>query len=340
MSKPENPPDLALEPGGRPCTEGIDAEVPGGSNAAERPARKARRTGEVADGPGVSLRQPAWAGVPMWKMAMYGLLLATGLLVCAAALSGGWYYVTNGGVGYDAHAYWLAGRSAHPYQSSPGQRDAFLYSPVFALLMRPLALLPWHWFVAFWIVAESGAFLWLVAPLRWVWRIPVLVVCVPEVVMGNIYGFLGVAAVVGLRRPEAWAFPLLTKVTPGGVGLLWFAARGEWHKAGRVALATLVVSAVSYVASPDLWREWVAFLVQHGGDNGARVPVFLAISAVLTVVAARTDRAWLLCVAMLLAVPTFTGKNKDFALLAAAPRLRRAAPQRRSSMAGDRSDDC
>jgi glycosyl transferase family 87 len=245
------------------------------------------------------------------------------VVLCGLALFTLWYIISVGGIGYDAHAYWLAGRSAHPYQGAPGQYNAFLYSPVFVLLMRPLALMSWPWFMTVWLVAETGAFAWLVAPLRWRWRVPLLLVCIPEVAMGNIYGFLGVAAVAGMRRPEAWAFPLLTKVTPGGVGLLWFAARGEWSKVRRAVTFTLGLSAVSFVIAPGLWSEWVAFMVDHGGENGARVPVLLGVAALLTVVAARTNQGWLLAVAMMVAVPTFTGKNKDLAMLVAGPRLQR-----------------
>jgi Glycosyltransferase family 87 len=248
------------------------------------------------------------------------------MVVCGLAVFTLWYIMSKGGVGYDAHAYWLAGRSAHPYQGAPGQYNAFLYSPVFVLLMRPLALMSWPWFVTVWLVAETSALAWLVAPLRWRWRIPLLVLAMPEVAMGNIYGFLGVAAVAGLRRPEAWAFPLLTKVTPGGVGLLWFAARGEWSKVARAATFTCALSALSFVITPGLWREWVSFLIDHGGDTGARVPLLLCVAGILTVVAARSNQRWLLSVAMMIAVPTFTGKNKDLAMLVAAPRLQRDSP--------------
>jgi hypothetical protein len=251
------------------------------------------------------------------------------VVLCGLALFQAWYIIHVGAVGYDAHAYWLAGRSAHPYQAAPGQYDAFLYSPVFALLMKPIAMLPWLWFRTLWMVAESGAFLWLVGSVGWAWRIPLLALCVPEVTMGNIYGFLGVAAVVGMRRPEAWAFPLLTKVTPGAVGLLWFAARGEWRKVARGAIATLALSAASFAAAPGLWNEWIRFLLRHSADNGAKVPVLLGVAAIVTVVAARSDRAWLLPIGMLLAVPTYTGKGKDLSMIVAATRLRGKRSTRR-----------
>ena len=31
------------------------------------------------------------------------------------------------GFGYDAHAYWVAGRTRHPYAAAPGTLDAYLY---------------------------------------------------------------------------------------------------------------------------------------------------------------------------------------------------------------------
>lgn len=99
--------------------------------------------------------------------------------------------------------------------------------------MHPLALLPWPVFAALWMAAESGALVWLTAPLSWRWRIPVLLVCVPEVMLGNVYGFWALTAVLGLRRPELWTFALLTKITPGAMGLLCFAGRREWRKLAR-----------------------------------------------------------------------------------------------------------
>jgi len=243
------------------------------------------------------------------------------MIACGLAVVTAWFALQHWGLGYDSHAYWLAGRSADPYHEAPGDYDAFLYSPVFALLMRPLAMLPWAWFVGVWTVAETCAFVWLILPMNWKWQIPLLVVCLPEIIIGNIYGFMGLAVVLGMRRPEAWAFPLLTKIGPGVMGLLWFAARGEWQKVVRAVAATFLLAAVSFVLTPGLWTDWIRFLLSHSGDNGARVPALFALGAVVTVFGARTGRAWLLPVAMLLAVPTFYGSNKDWSLLVATPRL-------------------
>ena len=54
---------------------------------------------------------------------------------------------------------------------------------------------------------------------------------VVELSGGNISLLLAVAMVIGFRWPAAWAFVILTKVTPG-IGLLWFAVRRAWRPAG------------------------------------------------------------------------------------------------------------
>ena len=49
-----------------------------------------------------------------------------------------------------------------------------------------------------------------------------------EINAANINFPMGLAIVAAFRWPALWAFPLLTKVTPG-VGVLWFAVRREWR---------------------------------------------------------------------------------------------------------------
>lgn len=223
--------------------------------------------------------------------------------------------------GYEAHAYWLAGKSAHPYQGAPLDYDAFLFSPVFALLMRALALLPWVWFAAVWITAETCEFVWLVSPLRWLWQIPLLLVCIPEIDNGQ-----------HLRVP--WCGHRRGNALAGGVGVcLPYQSHAWWSRAALVRRSRRVeeghacgrrhpgrVDDVPRHYAGAVEREWIGFLIHHGSDSGARVPMLVAVAAVLTVVAARPEQAWLLCVAMTIAVLTLMGRNKDLAMLVAGPR--------------------
>jgi hypothetical protein len=67
-----------------------------------------------------------------------------GVLQVAAGLWAIFYLVVaiGGGAGYDSHAYWLTRRGSR-YLAAPGRHDAYLYSPAFAQVIRPLTLLPW-----------------------------------------------------------------------------------------------------------------------------------------------------------------------------------------------------
>jgi hypothetical protein len=112
---------------------------------------------------------------------------------------------------------------------------------------------------------------------------------------------------------------------------VWFVLRGEWRLLRGFVVAFVLLLAVSFVAGPGLWQDWVQFLLDHGDNSPGLgfVPpllVRLPVAAVVLVYAVRTDRAWLLPVVMLLASPVVGTGN--VALLAAVPRLleRRTSP--------------
>src|SRR5437867_3643636 len=77
--------------------------------------------------------------------------------------------------------------------------------------------------------------------------------------VGNIHFMLGAAIVLGFRWPTIWAFPLLTKVTPG-VGLLWFAIRRDWRRLAIASGLTTAIGLASFALAPHLWFDWVARL--------------------------------------------------------------------------------
>jgi hypothetical protein len=142
--------------------------------------------------------------------------------------------------------------------------------------------------------------------------------------MGNIHAFIAVAIVLGFRWPAAWAFILLTKVTPG-VGLLWFVARREWRNLAIALGATAAIVAVSFAIAPPLWSEWVDVLASRStAANTAGIygliPLVmrLPIAAVLVVWAARTDRAWIVPLAAVLAMPVLWPNSYSVAVAAIA----------------------
>jgi hypothetical protein len=120
---------------------------------------------------------------------------------------------------------------------------------------------------------------------------------------------MGLAVIAGLRWPAAWAFILLTKVTPG-VGLLWFVFRREWRSLAIAIGVTAAIAIPTMILRPELWFEWFeALLHAQGGPQLASgifaVPLVprLAVGVVLLWWGARSDRTWVVPIAVALGLP-------------------------------------
>lgn len=236
-------------------------------------------------------------------------------------------------LGVDAHAYWAAWQGdwrSEMYDISPGAVDAFNYSPAFALLVWPLAQLPWLWFGVIWTVACVVGLVWLIVPLGWRWVPPLLLCATHEIVSGNIFWALAIAAVVGTVggsrwRGAAWSFVALAKLTPA-LGPIWYAIRREWGPLAVSVCVTVVVVGGTYLLVPELWHQWFSFLMHNQVSTqtaGARFypPLVyrLPLGLLVVVWGARTGRAWTIPVGMVLASPV--SGVAMFVLLYAIPRL-------------------
>jgi len=258
---------------------------------------------------------PSRPGVAGWldrHGERFGLLVAAGLWAVMVVTSGVHFDVAvpplgNVPVGpaLDARAYWGADL-AHPYaNASAGVPGAYLYSPAFLLAFTPLRVLPWPLFVAVWVAILLLAVRWLVGP-----RLLGLAVIAsfPELWGANIVVLLAASLVAGFARPGAWAFHLLTKVTPGA-GLLWFAVRREWRALLEVAVVTAAIVGVSYLLMPGAWADWIAVLRGNTSAPGTwaslNIPLLVRapFAVVILVWAAWTGRRWAVPVGCLLALP-------------------------------------
>jgi hypothetical protein len=209
------------------------------------------------------------------------------------------------GTSQDARCYWLPSL-LDPYAASDWTNPiAYVYSPAFLQLISPLTRLPWQAFVAVWTAILLLAVRFLTGPRLLAAGI---VFAAMELAGGNISLLLATAIVVGFRWPAAWAFVLLTKVTPG-IGLLWFAARREWRSLAIALGTTLAVIAGSAIFLPAAWSEWTDVLIRNGGRDGtwAALPIALwirlPIASAVVVWGARTNRRWAVPVASLIALP-------------------------------------
>jgi hypothetical protein len=259
-----------------------------------------------------SFETPPWVGIVI-------ALAAWGLIVYFSEPWGRLW-----GTGQDARCYYQA-TLADPYLHSEWNDPiAYVYSPAFLQLVTPLTQLPWQAFMAVWTALLLGAVRFLTGP-RLLAAGLVFPFTAMEVAGGNVSLLLAVAIVIGFRWPWAWSLVLLTKITPG-IGLLWFAVRREWLNLAIALGATAAIVAVSFVMLPQQWRDWVDVVFANAGKGGTwasvPIPLWIRLPIAVAVVAwgARTDRAWTVPVAAMLALPALWYGGISM-LLAAIPLL-------------------
>jgi len=202
--------------------------------------------------------------------------------------------------GIDTRAYWQVDL-AHPYlNSGVGDISTYLYSPAFAQALAPSGALPFPVFFAMWTAISLVVLAWLVRP--WPWAVPILALpIIYELCAGNVHFLIAAAIVLGFRAPSTWAFPVLTKITPGaGVG--WFLVRREWRAFAVAAGTTAAIAGVSFLLNPTAWEDWIALLLDSPGRSQLLVPRAV-LAAALVLFGARTDRRWLVPVAVWISLP-------------------------------------
>ncbi len=206
----------------------------------------------------------------------------------------------------DAEAYWGLDLATLYEGVQLGDQDAFLYSPVVAALFAPFSLLPYEVFYGLLAAVNLAALVWLLG-----WELAALsLFAVPvsnEIARGNIHLLLAAAIVIGFRRPAAWAWVLLTKVTPG-VGLAWFAFRREWRSLFVAIGVTAIVTAATFVVAPGLWIGWFEMLAQNAESTRPslfQIPVLprLLFAALLVGLGAWRGRPAIVPVAAMFALP-------------------------------------
>jgi len=291
----------------------------------------------------VTARLATWLSPPRARALRDGLILAGIVFNVTFLLT----WTTNFDWFVDARA-WARIDPADPYAFGAGTLSsigAFRYAPITAWLFYPASFVPWPVLIAAYL-ALSAAALWLMAGRRAILLLVAFPPVLLELVNGNIHLFLAFAIWAGLRRPAAWAFVLLTKVTPG-VGLAWFVGRQEWRNLAVAIGVTAAIAAAGFVLAPGLWTQWFGLLFSWSsmappntiplGPLAVRLP----LAAALAWWAGRTGRAWLVPVACFLAAPVVWLQST--AILTAAFPLwwerRRWATQQGQGLAGAASPE-
>jgi len=234
--------------------------------------------------------------IPMRRLGLIGL----SVVGVAGTVS---IFTAGGGPGFDTYAYWLTGHG--PLYAVGSGLGAFQYTPAALFFLWPVSLLPWPLAFPVWLAISTAAFVALGG--RWSLALLLFVPIPMELYEGNVHLLLALAIVVGFRCPAAWAFVLVTKITPG-VGLLWFVVRREWRSLAIALVVTALLLGASLLI-PGAWAAWWAHTTdnpQGMTPNQISVPLWLRLPVAVAVVVwgARTDRRWTVIVAATMALPS------------------------------------
>jgi hypothetical protein len=204
--------------------------------------------------------------------------------------------LTNMGTPVDAWCYY-GFDPAQPWVAD----GCFMYSPPVAMVMNVVRdVMP---FEAFTFLLRSAELLVLIAVAGPAIGLSLFIPAVAiELNAANVNLLIVAAVLIGFRYPWAWAFVVLTKITPG-VGMLWFAVRREWRNLAIAMGATLALAIASGIAAPDLWRQYVAGLGNAPDSSPWQMWWRLPLAAIVVVWGARKDHRWALIVAVFLALP-------------------------------------
>ncbi len=185
-------------------------------------------------------------------------------------------------VGYDFHAYWLAGRNllsgAPLYPGATtilGLPDEFRYLPIVATLFVPFALLPYAVALAIWTLVQllvaAAVGVALIRPLRASWRpwaaagYVFFLGLVLEVTLGNV-NLISLALALAAWRMRDRAIPAGILLA-AAIGLkflpltllLFYIASGRWRPVlvgGMIGAAALAAGAL---LMPDRTAEYIRF---------------------------------------------------------------------------------
>ena len=164
---------------------------------------------------------------------------------------------------YDAAARLNAGEPLYPPLQDVNENTAYFYPPLFAILFRPLALLPFPAAAAIWeviVVACFVATLWLLGiRRREVWYA---------------VGVLGlpIGWTLAVAQAHSLVTLLLTIGTPLGIALaaniklfpllagLWFVGRRDWRRVAALAGWTTALVAVQFLLEPQATIDYVRTL--------------------------------------------------------------------------------
>ena len=218
-----------------------------------------------------------------------------------------WYTYTVGpSQPVDVSWYWRSDPANLYPHPELAEKNGYNYSPAFEMLVGWGRHLPFEVFTAIWRAALLAALVYLAGPLT------IFVIFLPpvasEINAGNIQILMALAIYKSFKYPGAWAFILLTKVSPA-TAMVWWVVRREWRYLAIALGTTAAIALVAFVLWPERWSGWIA-LITSGKAPAVwpyfvpltwRLPVAIAVAAI----GGWRGWKWTVPVAATIALPVF-----------------------------------
>jgi Glycosyltransferase family 87 len=247
---------------------------------------------------------------PATRRVLNLVLFALAIFGAAAGVAVAWMHVMGDPLA-DAHAYYEAasrlnaGRPLYPENIDPNSNQIYLYPPLLAIALRPLAILPFEWFALIWELVIIGSFAGLVRYLgvrrksTWIaigilgipigWALAVAQAHVPLTML------------LAFGQPWSIAIAANLKLTPVLIAI-WWLGRREWEAFFAFLVWTVLLVLAQVLLAPD---ASFAYFQSIGFEEVGEVrnispyelsPVLwaalLIAGAVVTLALARTRWGW------------------------------------------------
>jgi Glycosyltransferase family 87 len=205
------------------------------------------------------------------------VLFALALIGAAAGVAVAWMHVVGDPLA-DAHAYYEAavrlnhGQPLYPANLNPNENHIYLYPPLLAQLLRPLALLPYEWFALIWELIVVATFVWLLQHLgvrkrsTWIaigllgvpigWALTIAQAQIPMTLL------------IALGQPWSVAFAANLKIFPALLALYWLGRRDWESLLAFFVWSALLVGAQLLLDANDTFAFVKAVGFDQTGDPG------------------------------------------------------------------------
>jgi hypothetical protein len=205
---------------------------------------------------------PARVG-PVWRG-----LCALAIVGALAGIYVFWLHVTTDPLAdvhayYDAAARLNAGQPLYPPDQDVNGPTAYFYPPLFAILFRPLALLPYSAAAAIWeavVIASFAMTIWWIGPRRRETWLAIGILGIPigwSVAIGQAQVPLTLLTAIG--APWSIALAAHLKLFPVLIAL-WWIGRSEWRRLGVFAAWAAGLALLQLILAPQATFDFLAAL--------------------------------------------------------------------------------